>query len=230
MKLNEMENKLSINFKDKSLLKQAFTHSSFVNEHRNKQLADNERLEFLGDAVLELIVSDFLFCKYPNRSEGELTKLRATIVCEESLYDFATELQFNRYILLGKGEERAGGRNRQALLADVFEAFLGALYLDQGVTTCQAFFAEHIFPKITANAFSHMMDYKTKLQELIQKEKGNTIEYKIIEERGPSHRKEFVAEVTVNENQTSIGVGSAKKEAEQNAAKEMLAFIASEGQ
>lgn len=225
MNYEKIEDQLSIVFTNKKLLKQAFTHSSYVNEHRIKNIKDNERLEFLGDAVLELLVSEFLFKEHAGMSEGELTKLRATIVCEESLFHFAETLKFNQYILLGKGEERAGGRNRQALLADVFEAFLGALYLDQGVDSCQDFLNTYVLPNTTSDAFSHMMDYKTKLQELVQQKKGNSIQYQIIEERGPSHKKEFIAEVVVNKNQTAVGIGTAKKDAEQHAAKKMLDIL-----
>src|SRR5690625_1565644 len=155
MDVQSFENKFSLSFHHKKLLIQAFTHSSYANEHRDKKLLDNERLEFLGDAVLELVVSQFLYKQYNYMREGELTKFRAAIVCEESLYKFSTMLQFNEYILLGKGEERTGGRNRQALLADIFEAFLGALYLDQGIEACLQFLEQYIFPTITHDAFSH---------------------------------------------------------------------------
>src|SRR5699024_1932765 len=178
MNVQKLEETFSLSFSNCELIRQAFTHSSYVNEHQKKHLVDNERLEFLGDAVLELAVSDYLFSKYEQMTEGELTKLRASIVCEESLYYFAEILTFNQYILLGKGEERTGGRNRQALLADVFEAFLGALYLDQGMDVCHTFLRRHVFPHITSDAFSYAMDYKTILQELVQQEKGSTLKYK----------------------------------------------------
>lgn len=222
MDVNSFENKFSLSFYNKNLLIQAFTHSSYANEHRDKKILDNERLEFLGDAVLELGISQFLYKQYKYMREGELTKLRAAIVCEESLYQFSMMLQFNEYILLGKGEERTGGRNRQALLADIFEAFLGALYLDQGIEACLQFLEQYIFPTITRDAFSHMMDYKTKLQELIQKDKGAKLSYHVIQERGPSHNKEFVVEVKVNNNVKEKGIGRSKKEAEQHAAKNLL--------
>jgi len=226
MNVARLEEVLAISFQNKSIIRQAFTHSSYVNEHQKKHLSDNERLEFLGDAVLELAVSDFLYNKFPEMTEGELTKLRASIVCEESLFHFAEILELNQYILLGKGEERTGGRNRQALLADVFEALLGALYLDQGMAVCQDFLEKYIFPNITTDAFSYAMDYKTKLQEEIQKEKGNTLEYHIIDEKGPAHRKEFVAEVIVNGKVRTKGIGNSKKDAEQLAAKKMLEELA----
>lgn len=222
MDIKTVQKKLGITFHNEKILKQAFTHSSYVNEHPHKHFSDNERLEFLGDAVLELAVSDYLYKLHHNMAEGDLTKLRANIVCEDSLYHFSDVLGFNEYILLGKGEERTGGRNRHALLADVFEAFLGALYLDQGMATCQQFLEKHVFPHIIDDTFSHVMDYKTELQELIQQEKGNYLQYQIIEEKGPSHAKEFHAEVVINDHQRARGIGRSKKEAEQAAAKNML--------
>ncbi|KAI7246568.1 hypothetical protein KC345_g12052, partial [Hortaea werneckii] len=146
--LKKYNNQLQIQFHDPVLLKQAFTHASYVNEHRFNQHQDNERLEFLGDAVLELTVSEYLYNLLPDRPEGELTKLRAAIVCEPSLVRFAETLGFGRFVLLGKGEELTGGRTRPALLADVFEAFVGALYLDQGLETARKFLDDHVFPLV----------------------------------------------------------------------------------
>lgn len=220
--ITQLEKKIGISFVDDKLLRQAFTHSSYVNEHRDEIFLDNERLEFLGDAVLELGVSQYLYQKNKNMSEGEMTKLRATIVCEASLVHFARELELGDHILLGKGEERTGGRNRSALLADVFEAFLGALFLDQGYDHVISFFERHIFPKITTGAFSHGMDYKSQLQELVQQDKNVAIEYKIIEEKGPSHNKEFIAQVQIKDDVYKVGIGRTKKEAEQRAAKYAL--------
>jgi ribonuclease-3 len=155
-------------------------------------------------------------------SEGEMTKLRAAIVCEESLVSFAQDLQFGQYIFLGRGEEQTGGRNRPALLADVFEAFLGALFLDQGYNSVISFLEQYVFPKITTGAFSHGMDYKSELQELVQQSKNVTIEYHIIDEKGPSHNKEFNAQVQINDEVYKVGIGRTKKEAEQRAAKHAL--------
>jgi len=222
MNISEIEQQLGITFKNHRLLKQAFTHSSYVNEHPTKKFVDNERLEFLGDAVLELGVSQYLYQNFKQMSEGEMTKFRASIVCEESLVNFAQDLNFGQYILLGKGEEQTGGRNRPALLADVFESFLGALYLDQGFYTVLSFLEKYIFPKISTGAFSHVMDYKSQLQELVQQYKDLTIEYKIIEEKGPSHNKEFLAQVQINNEFFQLGSGRTKKEAEQRAAKHAL--------
>lgn len=222
MDVSQFENHIGINFTDHALLKQAFTHSSYVNEHRGKKCLDNERLEFLGDAVLELGVSQYLYRNHTTVSEGEMTKLRATIVCEASLVNFAQDLKFGQYILLGKGEEQTGGRNRPALLADVFESFLGALYLDQDFDSVLRFLDEHIFPKITTGAFSHAMDYKSQLQELVQQYKNKMIEYNIINEKGPSHNKKFQAQVRINNKTYQVGIGRTKKEAEQRAAKHAL--------
>lgn len=223
--LSDLEHKLKVTFQQSELLHQAFTHSSYVNEHQKEHITDNERLEFLGDAVLELAVSDFLYHKQAEMPEGEMTRLRANIVCEESLYRFSDELQLQNYVLLGKGEERTGGRQRQALLADVFEAFLGAMYIDQGMAVCQQFLEEHIFPVLENDAYSYVMDYKTKLQEMVQKEKGGNLFYQIIDEKGPAHEKEFRAEVTVNDEDKAIGKGRTKKTAEQFAAKAMIQKI-----
>ncbi|ANU22876.1 ribonuclease III [Planococcus donghaensis] len=214
----QLQKELNITFNKPALLYQAFTHSSYVNEHRRKQFTDNERLEFLGDAVLELSVSHYLYMKYPEMSEGELTKLRAAIVCEPSLVMFANELGFGKYILLGKGEELTGGRTRPALLADVFESYIGALYLDQGLEPVVAFLEMVLFPKVDIGAFSHVMDYKSQLQELVQQKNNGTLSYEIIDEIGPAHSRVFVTRVSLADRELGVGNGRSKKEAEQQAA------------
>lgn len=216
--LKQLQHKLQIQFRNAMLLKQAFTHASYVNEHRFSQNQDNERLEFLGDAVLELTVSEFLYNLFPDRPEGELTKLRAAIVCEPSLVQFAVGLDFGRYVLLGKGEEMTGGRTRPALLADVFESFVGALYLDQGLEAVRRFLSDHVFPSVTVNGRPQMSDYKTELQELTQHHGMGALEYRIVEERGPAHEREFVSEVYMGSECLGRGSGRSKKEAEQQAA------------
>ncbi|MEQ6387795.1 ribonuclease III [Bacillaceae bacterium S4-13-58] len=222
MNFDNFQQKIGITFQNPDLLKQAFTHSSYVNEHRKQPFEDNERLEFLGDAVLELTISDYLYKNFPKMSEGELTKYRAAIVCEASLVHLAHDLQFEKLILLGKGEEITGGRQRPALLADVFEAFIGAIYLDQGYEVVVQFLKQFVYPKIKKGAFSHAMDYKSQLQEVVQKEKNGIIEYEITEERGPAHNREFVAHVIISNSVAGIGIGRTKKEAEQKAAHEAL--------
>lgn len=221
-KFNDLQEKVGFEFSNVKILKQAFTHSSYVNEHRRKPYEDNERLEFLGDAVLELTVSKFLYQKYPMMSEGELTKLRAAIVCEPSLVTFANELTFGTYILLGKGEELTGGRERPALLADVFEAFIGALFLDKGIDAVFLFLEKYVYPKVNAGSFSHVMDFKSQLQELVQRDSTGSIEYKILVEKGPAHNREFVSVVLLNGVEIGTGAGRSKKAAEQHAAQKAL--------
>ncbi|HWO77924.1 MAG TPA: ribonuclease III [Bacillus sp. (in: firmicutes)] len=218
----QFQERINIQFHNEKLLWQAFTHSSYVNEHRKKPFEDNERLEFLGDAVLELTVSRFLYLQYPTMSEGQLTKLRAAIVCEPSLVSFANSLSFGELILLGKGEEMTGGRERPALLADVFEAFIGSLYLDQGIDQVFAFLEKWVFPKIQEGAFSHVMDFKSQLQEYIQREGAGQLTYEIVEEKGPAHNREFVSQVLLNGEELGVGSGRSKKEAEQHAAQMAL--------
>ncbi|MBE2904120.1 MULTISPECIES: ribonuclease III [Anoxybacillus] len=225
MKFKQFQEQIGIFFRNEKLLMQAFTHSSYVNEHRKRLHEDNERLEFLGDAVLELTVSQYLFEQFPQMSEGELTKLRAAIVCEPSLVTFAHALSFGDLVLLGKGEELTGGRMRPSLLADVFEAFIGALYLDQGMEAVVQFLEKTIFPKIREGAFSHVMDYKSQLQEFVQRDGSGVLEYKILQERGPAHNKEFVSRVSLNGEELGVGVGRSKKEAEQRAAQMALAKL-----
>lgn len=221
----QFQERVGYSFKNDKLLYQAFTHSSYVNEHRKKPYEDNERLEFLGDAVLELTISQFLYKKYPMMSEGELTKLRAAIVCEPSLVIFANNLSFGSLVLLGKGEEMTGGRARPALLADVFEAFIGALYLDQGLDIVVQFLDEFVIPKINEGAFLHVMDFKSQLQELVQRDSRGTLEYKILHEKGPAHNREFVSTVSLEGQVLGTGSGRSKKEAEQHAAQEALSRL-----
>ncbi|MBN8250116.1 ribonuclease III [Priestia aryabhattai] len=221
----QFQEEINVTFENEKLLFQAFTHSSYVNEHRKKPHEDNERLEFLGDAVLELTVSQFLFKKYPMMSEGELTKLRAAVVCEPSLVTFANELEFGKLVLLGKGEEMTGGRQRPALLADVFEAFIGALYLDKGIETVNQFLTKVVFSKINEGAFSHVMDFKSQLQEIIQRDGFGQLEYKVLQEKGPAHNREFMSRVSLNGEELGVGVGRSKKEAEQKAAQVAISKI-----
>lgn len=220
--ISQLQARLGIPFHNQALLKQAFTHSSYVNEHRIAGHKDNERLEFLGDAVLELSVSEYLYETYPDRPEGELTKLRASIVCEPSLVRFAEELEFGSYVMLGKGEEQTGGRTRPALLADVFEAFIGALYLDQGFEASKGFLRKHMFSKLSVDGRPQVVDYKTQLQEFTQQHGMGVLEYRVVDERGPAHEREFVSEVWMEERMLGRGSGRSKKESEQQAAAQAL--------
>lgn len=219
---NLLKDTFGIVFKDVDLLEQAFTHSSYVNEHRNLHLSDNERLEFLGDAVLELLVSRFLYNEYPDVPEGKLTKLRAAIVREESLSQFAKDCHFDDYIKLGKGEENSGGRQRPSLLCDLFEAFLGALYLDNDLVTVNDFLKKVVYPQVKAGAFSHEMDYKTRLQEVLQKGGDVAIDYRLVGEEGPAHERVFATEVYCDGRLIGKGQGKSKKLAEQAAAANAL--------
>lgn len=220
--IKELKENYQIVFHDINLLEQAFTHSSYVNEHRNLQISDNERLEFLGDAVLEIQVSDYLFRHYPNLPEGKLTRLRSAIVREDSLSKFAKECHFDKYVLLGKGEENSGGRNRASLLCDLFESFLGALYLDQGYAAALKFIETVIFPKVAAGDFTRELDHKTKLQEVLQKNGDVSIEYRLVAEVGPAHERIFSIEVYANGKLIGAGEGKSKKLAEQDAAAKAL--------
>lgn len=225
MDFTELERRLNTSFNNHKLIRQAFTHSSYVNEHRRKTYKDNERLEFLGDAVLELTISEFLYRHFPQKSEGEMTKMRANIVCEASLVAFAGELDFGKYILLGKGEEQSGGRKRPSLLADVFEAFVGALYLDQGLPAVQHFLQSYIYPQIDEGRFSRVTDYKSQLQEKVQHDGLGEVKYVIVEEKGPAHDREFIVDVHLDGKTVGCGIGRSKKEAEQRAASEALSKL-----
>jgi len=208
-----------ITFNDQELLNIAFTHSSYANDHREQELEHLERLEFLGDAVIELIVSDYLYKEYKGLPEGQLTKMRAAAVRAETLAQLATEADLPQYILLGRGEELSNGRQRISLLCDIFEAFIGAVYLDQGINTARSILKQLLFPKITAGDFSHGMDYKTTLQEWMQKDGIVKIDYEVIETLGPDHAREFKVEVRIEGDSMGTGIGSSKKRAEQEAAK-----------
>ncbi|THF81325.1 ribonuclease III [Cohnella fermenti] len=223
--MRRLQDRINLRFRDVSLLRQAFTHTSYVNEQRGARAQHNERLEFLGDAVLQLTVSETLYRMYPDRPEGELTRLRASIVCEPSLVRFAEALDFGQVVLLGKGEEQTGGRTRPSLLADAFEAFVGALYLDQGLDVVRGFLDEHLFAHLPKTSRLPLKDHKTELQEKVQQWSLGPLEYRTIEERGPAHDREFVVIVQVGERRLGEGVGRSKKEAEQRAASRALAHL-----
>lgn len=213
--LQILQNKLKIKFNDEKLLKNALTHSSYTNE---KHEENNERLEFLGDAVLELSISDYYYLN-TNFKEGTMTKKRAQCVCEEALVLYANNLGISEFLLLGKGEELNGGRTRDAILADAFEAILGAIYLDQGFLVCKKFIYDTIVPLIKEHELFN--DYKSTLQEKVQSEK-RTLVYQIIKEEGPQHDRTFTAICKMDGISMGTGIGKTKKEAEQNAAKKAL--------
>ena len=198
---------------------EAMTHSSYANEHKEMKGIYNERIEFLGDAVLELTISDWLFRQFPHFQEGQLTKLRAQIVCEDSLSLLAKECSLNKYLLLGKGETLSGGREKPAILCDVFEAFIGALYLDKGVNEVQRFLNLVVIPKIKNGRYELITDFKTELQEYLQQNGPVHIRYELVKEEGPSHDKIFTVQLIVDGKKYKTASGKTKKAAEQMAAK-----------
>ncbi len=208
-----------IDFSDLTLLETAFTHTSYANEHRLLKISHNERLEFLGDAVLQLMISKYLYQKYPDRPEGEMSKLRSTFVREESLASFSRACGFDNYLRLGRGEEKSGGRNRDTILGDVFEAFLGALLLDKGERAVEDFLHKVMIPRLEKGNFERVTDYKTALQEILQVNGEIVISYRVVAESGPAHDKTFEVEVSADQRVIGRGRGRSKKLAEQAAAK-----------
>jgi ribonuclease-3 len=221
----ELAADLNIEFKDISILEKALTHRSYLNE--NKQVdKSNERLEFLGDAVLELIVSDYLYTKYPDRPEGDLTSFRSAIVRTESLADASRELNYGKYLKMAKGEEESGGRDKDYILANTFEAVLGAIYMDQGYEACKELVTRVLISKIDYIVKNRLdIDSKTKIQERAQAEYRETPTYEVIEENGPDHDKEFVVVVKVGSRVIGRGKGGSKQKAEEAAAEKGLKYI-----
>lgn len=219
--LKEIEENLGVYFNNPTLLKTALTHSSFANQFKDAEY--NERLEFLGDAVLQLCITEYLFNNFKNKSEGELTKTRSLIVCENSLYEIAKKLHLGEYIRMSKGEELTGGRERISIQADAVEAVIAAVYLDKGIGFVRDFILLH-FEEIIKKAINNeiVLDFKTKLQEFLQKDGEVSIHYELIKHEGPPHRRKFYTNVVIDDNVMGEGFGYSKKEAEQNAAKEAL--------
>ena len=216
--INKFENIIDYKFEKKEYILEALTHSSYSNENRSYEF--NERLEFLGDSVLSIIVSDYLFNKEESLPEGELTKLRANIVCEESLSEVAINIKLGEHMLLGKGEEATGGRERISILADAFEAVIAAIYLDGGIEEARKFVLNYM-KEIIANSRKGKIfrDYKTHLQEVLQGRGESNIWYKLMDEKGPDHNKRFIMQVGINDEVLGTGEGKSKKEAEQSAAR-----------
>lgn len=223
--LDRLESYIQYHFQNKHLLLEALSHSSYANEKR-KTRSSNERLEFLGDSVLSIVVSEFLFHRYPNLPEGELTKLRASMVCEKALFVFAQEIHLGEFLLLGKGEEHTGGRERPSILADAFEAVIAAIFLDGGMEAAKRHILRFIpeDPEETDQPMG-FHDYKTQLQEVVQKNPEEKVEYVLVSESGPDHDKAFQVEVCLNSNVIGRGTGHSKKAAEQMAAREALLLM-----
>lgn len=206
-------------------MKEAITHSSYAKEKKARHIKYNERLEFLGDAVLSIVVSDYIFKHCPELPEGELTKLRASLVCEKSLFEFAKRIDLGKYLILSKGERNNGGAERPSILSDAFEALIAAIYIDGGYEPASKHILNFVIPAIKNSKSKRNKDYKTTLQEIVQKNPGEKLEYVLVAESGPDHNKHFVVEVHLNSNVIGKGGGRSKKEAEQQAAHEALELM-----
>ncbi len=220
--MEALERKLNYTFHSRALLEEALNHSSYANEHRGSGVSSNERLEFLGDSILGFVTAEYLFKTHPDLPEGDLTRMRAALVCEQSLYEVARHLELGEYLKLGRGEEAGGGRHRQSILADAVEAVFAAVYLDSDMAAVSRIIHAVLLDKAGAHLVEERKDYKTALQELVQREEGSTLTYQLVGESGPDHNKLFVFEVLVNGAASGRGSGHSKKEAEQAAARDAL--------
>lgn len=220
--MTALEERLGYSFRNRALLETALTHSSYANENRASGIVCNERLEFLGDSVLGVTVADFLYRHFPDMPEGRMTRLRAELVCEQSLHRVALELHLGDYLRLGKGEEHNGGRERASILSDAVEAVIAAMYLDAGMETAARFIHRCLLDDVRAIETPSFTDYKTSLQELVQRHSGQVLSYELVGEEGPDHAKTFRVQVCLNGEPLGRGTGRTKKEAEQTAAASAL--------
>ena len=220
--MTALEERLGYSFRNRALLETALTHSSYANENRASGIVCNERLEFLGDSVLGVTVADFLYRHFPDMPEGRMTRLRAELVCEQSLHRVALELHLGDYLRLGKGEEHNGGRKRASILSDAVEAVIAAMYLDAGMETAAGFIHRCLLDDVRAIETPTFTDYKTSLQELVQRHSGQVLSYELVGEEGPDHAKTFRVQVFLNGDPIGRGTGRTKKEAEQAAAANAL--------
>ena len=223
--MTELEKRLGHGFHDRALLETALTHSSYANENRAQGIVGNEGLEFLGDSVLGVTVADFLYRRYALMPEGRMTRLRSELVCEQSLYQVALKLELGRFLRLGKGEEHNGGRNRPSILSDAVEALIAALYLDGGMSAAAEFIHRCLLAELGAVEPEYFTDYKTALQELVQRQSGQILSYELVGEQGPDHDKVFTVQVLLNGDTVGRGEGRTKKEAEQSAAQNALGVL-----
>ena len=221
--LNPLMKEIGYDFKNDRLLRQALTHSSYANEGQG--IESYERLEFLGDSVLGFVTAQYLFEKDRVPDEGELTKMRAAVVCEKALCGYSKQLGLGKYALLGRGEQHSGGAERPSILADMYEAVLAAIYLDGGMEQAEKFVLRFIIPEAELQRRRHFKDYKTALQEIVQQNPGERLEYVLSGESGPDHNKTFITEVHLNSNVIGVGRGHSKKESEQQAAREALKLM-----
>lgn len=226
----KLEQKIGYSFGSRHLLTLALTHSSYANEHRAQNIVCNERLEFVGDSVLGFICAEYLYSRFGTKPEGELSKIRSSLVCETALDIYAKEIGLGEYLLLGRGEELAGGRERPSILSDAFEALIAAIYLDGGMEKAKEFVLPFITRALDDNEKTHALnrDYKTALQEIAQKNPGEIISYTVVGESGPDHNKIFEVSVYLNSNLLATGKGHSKKEAEQDAAHKALVLMGEE--
>lgn len=220
--MTALEERLGHSFQNRALLETAVTHSSYANENRASGIVCNERLEFLGDSVLGVTVADFLYQHFPDMPEGRMTRLRAELVCEQSLHRVALELHLGDYLRLGKGEEHNGGRERASILSDAVEAVIAAMYLDAGMETAAGFIHRCLLDDVRTIETPSFTDYKTALQELVQRQSGQVLSYELVGEEGPDHAKTFRMQVCLNGEPVGPGTGRTKKEAEQTAAASAL--------
>ncbi len=225
MDFTEFEKKIGYTFKSKELLHEALSHSSYANECRQHGRHSNERLEFLGDSVLSIVVSEHLFNHFKHLPEGELTKIRASLVCEKALFEFSKKIDLGQHILLGRGEENSGGRERPSIVSDAFEAVIAAIFLDGGMSAAEKYVLSFIPKNLDSNSSKALQDYKTMLQEIIQKNPEERVEYVLADQIGPDHDRRFVVNVCLNSNVIGTGEGHSKKQAEQAAAKEALKLM-----
>ena len=216
--IKDLETAIGYRFRNITLLQNALAHSSYANERWHDGLKSNERLEFLGDSILGMVVAEYLYEKYPNRPEGELSRMRADMVCESSLAEIAERIGLGKHLLLGNGEEQGGGRTRPSILADAVESVIAASFLDGGMEAAKAFVYKFVLCNVPETKL-HNADYKTMLQEQVQKKKNQVLSYELIDQSGPDHDKEFVVAVLLNGKTIGKGIGSSKKRAEQDAAR-----------
>jgi ribonuclease-3 len=222
--IKDLEAAIGYSFRNITLVQNALTHSSYANERWHNSLMSNERLEFMGDSVLGMVVAEYLYRNFPDRPEGELTRMRADMVCEQALAVVADRIDLGKHLLLGKGEEQSGGRNRASILADAVESVIAAMFLDGGMEAAKAFISKFVLCDVPVTKL-HNADYKTALQEKVQEKKNQTLSYALVGESGPDHEKRFEVQVSLNGTVVGTGSGSSKKRAEQDAARDAMARL-----
>ncbi len=228
--LAALQNRIKVKFKDKSLLGNSLIHRSYVNESGNGKMNDNERLEYLGDSVLALVVNEYIYKRFYDYPEGDLAKIKSAVVSETTLAKIAREINLGSFLIMGKGEELSGGRDRTSILANSFEALIGAVYLDSGLKCSRKFILSYLRKEIERiDNMSYLRDPKTTLQEYVQKKYKERPVYEVVEEKGPDHRKEFIVKLIINGKEAAIGTGSSKRKAEMNAAEFILKSVNENG-